>query len=99
MENKYIEKLKKLTLASLEGEKVKVVLFGSRARQDHRIASDVDIGLIPYGKLDRKKMVLLKEKVEGLNIPYKVEIVDFSQASSDFKKEAMKGAVIWKDWN
>ena len=99
MENRYIEKLKELTLASLEGEKVKVVLFGSRARQDHRRASDVDIGLIPYGSLDKKKLVLLKDKIEELNIPYKVEIVDFSQASSDFKKEAMKGAVIWKDWN
>jgi len=99
MENKYIEKLKQLTLASLAGEKVRVVLFGSRARQEHRGTSDVDIGLIPSGALNKKKLVLLKAKVEELNIPYKVEIVDFSQASSDFKKEAMKGAVIWKDWN
>lgn len=99
MKNRYIEKLKELTLALLEDEKVKVVLFGSRARQDHHRVSDVDIGLIPYGKLDKKKMALLKEKVEGLNIPYKVEIVDFSQVSSDFKEEAMRGAVIWKDWN
>jgi len=88
-----------LTLASLDGEKVKVVLFGSRARQEHRRTSDVDIGLIPSGALNKKKLVLLKDKVEELNIPYKVEIVDFSQASSDFKKETMKGAVIWKDWN
>jgi len=99
MENRYIEKLKKLTLAMLKGERVKVILFGSRARRDHRRTSDVDIGLIPYGTLDKKKMVLLKDKVEELNIPYKVEIVDFSQVSVNFKKEAMKGAVIWKDWN
>ena len=99
MENKYIEKLKQLTLASLDGEKVKVVLFGSRARQEHRRTSDVDIGLIPSGALNKKKLVLLKDKIEELNIPYKVEIVDFSQASLDFKREAMKGAIIWKDWN
>ncbi len=99
MENKYIEKLRRLILVSLDGEKVKVVFFGSRARQEHRRTSDVDIGLIPFGALNKKKLVLLKDKVEELNIPYKVEIVDFSQASSDFKKEAMKGAVIWKDWN
>ena len=99
MKNRYMEKLRKVTLASWEGENVKVVLFGSRARQDHRRASDVDIGLIPAGVLDKKRLVLLKDKVEALNIPYKVEIVDFSEASSDFKKEAMKGAVTWKDWN
>ena len=98
MENRYIEELRKLTLASLEGEKVKVVLFGSRARQEHRRASDVDIGLIPFGALNKKKLFFLKDKVEEMNIPYKVEIVDFSQVSADFKNEAMKGAVIWKDW-
>ena len=99
MENKYIERLKKLTLASLEGEKVKIVLFGSRARQEHRSTSDVDIGLIPYEAVNKKKLASLKDKVEELNIPYKVEIVDFSQVSADFKNEAMRGAVIWKDWN
>ena len=96
MENRYLDKLKKIILAALEGEKVKVILFGSRGRQDNQITSDVDIGLIPYEKLNKRKMVSLKEKVENLNIPYKVEIVDFSTVSVDFKKEALKGAVIWK---
>lgn len=91
MKNSYVEKLKKLTLATLKGEKVKVILFGSRGRQDNHLRSDVDIGLLPQGKLDRRKVNLLKEQIEELNIPYKVEIVDFSTASPDFKKQAMKG--------
>lgn len=97
--NRYLEKLKELVLASVGDENVKVVLFGSRARQDHCGTSDVDIGLIPYAALNKKKMVLLKDMVDELNIPYKVEIVDFSQVSSDFKEEALRGAIIWKDWN
>ena len=99
MEDKYVEKLKKLTLTVLEGEEVEIVLFGSRARRDHHATSDVDIGLIPYGngKLDKKKVVLLKQKAEDINIPYKIEIVDFSGVAPDFKKEAMKGAVVWRD--
>ena len=80
----------------LEDEKVKIILFGSRARLDNRLTSDVDIGLIPYERLDKRKVVFLKERIEDLNIPYKVEIVDFSTVSSDFKKEALKGAIIWK---
>ncbi|MFZ5799815.1 MAG: nucleotidyltransferase domain-containing protein [Candidatus Omnitrophota bacterium] len=98
-ENKYLEKLKQLTLSVLAGEKVKIVLFGSRGRRDNRPASDVDIGLIPDGKLDRNKLLLLKEKIEDLNLPYKVEVVDFSQTSEDFKEEALKGAIVWKDYN
>ena len=86
-----------MVLATLEGEKVKIILFGSRARQDNCVTSDVDIGLIPQGRLDKRKVFLLKEKIEDLNIPYKVEIVDFSTVSPDFKKEAIKGAIAWKD--
>ena len=97
MENRYLERLKKLILTAMEGEKVKIILFGSRSRRDNCGTSDVDIGLIPRGRVDKKKVVLLKEKIEGLNIPYKVEIVDFSTVSPDFKKEALKGAATWKD--
>jgi len=97
MENKYLEKLKKLTLAVLEGEKVRIILFGSRGRGDNSITSDVDIGLIPYGRLEKRKVIFLKQRVEDLNIPYKIEILDFSTVSEDFKEEALKGAIIWKD--
>ncbi len=76
-----------------------MVLFGSRARRSHHGTSDVDIGLIHYSALDKKKIVLVKDKVEELNIPYKVEIVDFLQVSADFRREAMKGVVTWKDWD
>ncbi len=86
-----------MTLSTLEGEKVKIILFGSRGRQDNRLTSDVDIGLIPYGRVDKKKVVFLKESIEGLNIPYKVEIVDFRTVSPEFKREAMKEARVWKD--
>ena len=99
MQNKYIEKLNQLVLAVLAGEDVKIILFGSRARGEGRVTSDVDIGLIPYGKIDKRKLLFLEEKIEELNIPYKVEIVNFLQVSADFKREAMKGAVVWKDWN
>jgi len=81
----------------LKYDKVKVILFGSRARGDNYISSDIDIGIIPYGKFDDKKITLLKEKTENLNIPYKVEIVNFMEVSKEFKQEALKKVVIWKD--
>jgi len=96
-ENKYILKLKKVIIDFLKNDNVKIVLFGSRARRDNYISSDVDIGIIPYGKFDEKKITLLKENVENLNIPYKVEIVDFSGVSESFRKESLKEVVVWKD--
>jgi len=99
MQNKYIEKIKKAALAVFVDEDVKIILFGSRARNDNHITSDVDVGLIPRRRLDKRKVLLLEAEVERMNIPYKVEIVDFSNTSADFSQEAIKGAILWKDWN
>ena len=83
-----LDKLKSAVLKSLEGEGVRVVLFGSRAREDHSSASDVDIGIIPGGTFDKNKLTLLREYIDGLNVPYKVEIVDLSETSEEFRKFA-----------
>ena len=96
-ENKYILKLKELIIDFLKYDNVKVVLFGSRARGDSYISSDVDIGIIPHEKFAKNKITLLRENVENLNIPYKVEIVDFSEVSESFRKESLKEAMVWKD--
>ncbi len=91
-----LEKLKEAILTFLEDENVRVVLFGSRARGDFASTSDVDVGIIPKDGFDRKKLTLLREHVEELNIPYKVEIVDFSAVSEKFNEMALKEAVVWK---
>ncbi|MBI4656596.1 MAG: nucleotidyltransferase domain-containing protein [Elusimicrobia bacterium] len=97
MENNYLEQIKDLVLRFLNREKVRIFLFGSRARKDNYLSSDVDIGILPYGSFDENKMVLLKEKIENLNIPYKIELLDFRYVSKDFKKEAFKNIILWKD--
>jgi predicted nucleotidyltransferase len=98
-ENRHIAVLKGEIIAFFEDEDVKVILFGSRARGDNHPAADVDIGIIPSGELDNTKIALLNEKIEDLNIPYKVEVVNFAQVSESFKKEALKQVIVWKDWN
>lgn len=97
MENKYLSELKSEAIKILHGENVKVVLFGSRVGNNHSVCSDVDIGIIPYGKFDRSKLAFLKEKAEGINIPYKVDIINFEEVSESFKKEALKEVVVWKE--
>ena len=93
----YLENLKDLVLRALEGENIKIFLFGSRARGDNYTGSDVDVGLLPVGNLNRKKIMELRFKIENSNIPYKVEFINFNEVSEDFKVEAMKKVIIWKD--
>ncbi len=97
MQNKYLSKLKQVVIDFLQDENVKIILFGSRARRDNSIGSDVDIGIIPHGTINSKKLAVLRAKIDDLNIPYKVEIVNFQEVSSGFKKETMKEAVVWRD--
>jgi len=92
-----IEKLKEVFLNFLKDEDVKIILFGSRARGDFVNTSDVDVGIITGKRFNKKKLILLREYIEELNIPYKVEIVDFSAVSEEFKKIALKEAIVWKD--
>lgn len=96
-ENEYLKKIKELVLDVLKEEKMRIFIFGSRARGDNQHTSDVDIGFLPYGKIDEKKLTILKEKIEEINIPYKVEIVNFSKVSQSFKIEALKEVILWKD--
>ena len=89
--------LKEHVLDFLGSENIKIVVFGSRARGDNIVCSDIDIGIIPKGEFDRNSLTLLREFIENSNIPYKVDIVDFSSTSEQFKREALKDAEIWKD--
>ncbi len=99
MNNKYLVQLKTLVLTALKEESVQVVLFGSQARGDHNRASDVDIGIIPLQKwaVDKRKLSALKEKIENLNIPYKVELVNLALVDGSFRAEVLKDAILWKE--
>lgn len=97
MAHDYILEIKQTVTGFFKDDDVRIILFGSRARNDNCRTSDVDIGIISPGKVDIKKITLLREKIDNLNIPFKIEIVNFSEVSEDFKEEALKGSVVWKN--
>jgi predicted nucleotidyltransferase len=92
-----LEKVKILVLDYLKTENVTIILFGSRARGDFNRYSDIDIGIIPHGQIDKRKIILLRDLLENMNIPYTVDIVDLSKVSNTFKQNALQEKVIWKN--
>jgi len=75
--------------------KAKVYLFGSSVKDDYKKFSDIDIA-IENG--DKKAITTIRYQIENLNIPYKVEIIDLSEASKKFKKEILEtGVLIWRN--
>lgn len=93
---KSIQDLKSLVFETLKEENVTVILFGSRARGDFSQVSDIDIGILPGKNFDRRKLIFLKERIENLNIPYTVDIVDLSRVSKVFKEKALREGIVWK---
>jgi predicted nucleotidyltransferase len=92
-----LERVKSSVLEFLKDENITIILFGSRARGNFNRFSDIDIGIIPNDKLDNKKITLLKDSLENMNIPYTIDIVDLSKVSNAFKQKALKEKVIWKN--
>ena len=97
MAERSISELKKVVIALLKNENVKIMLFGSRARGNNYPYSDVDIGILQSGGLEEKKLTLLREVIENLNFPYKIEMVNLAEVSEVFKTEVQKDAILWKD--
>jgi uncharacterized protein len=94
---KSIRDLKSLIIEFFKEENVIVILFGSRARGDYNRVSDIDIGILPENRLDRKKLVILKEKIDDLNFPYTVDVVDLSKVSEAFREKALREGIVWKN--
>ena len=91
-----LEQLKNTVLQFFEDENVTIFLFGSSARGDHHRYSDIDIGILSNNGYNKKKLILLREKLENMNNPYSVDLVDISKVSDDFRENILKEGKIWK---
>lgn len=97
MERDYLAELKRTVLEIFGGQPVKVFLFGSRARGTHFPRSDIDIGILWDDRGAGRRITLLREQIESLNIPNKVEVVNFAEVSPAFRENAMRSAEIWQE--
>lgn len=97
MAKQYLEILKHFVVNELANEDVAIALFGSFATSTNTCISDIDIAIIPKGKLQRWKLAIIREKLEELAIPYSIDIVDFSMVSERFKKIALTDALWWRE--
>jgi len=88
--NKIIERqIKKIVFRFLNPKEYKVFIFGSRAAGRAKKFSDYDVGILGRGPVPGEKMASLEEAFEESNLPFKIEVVDFSLVSSKFQNLAL----------
>lgn len=93
--NPYLQELQKILLKYIAKRKVKVYLFGSRAKNTARATSDVDIALLPMESLPDNFFADLRELLEESNLPYTVDIIDLSQIDEAFKQKILQEGILW----
>ena len=93
MDTNLIADIKKITFEFLNAEDFKVFVFGSRATGTNLKFSDVDLGIEPKKQISPGLISRIEEAFENSNLPYKVDVVDFSKVSEKFKEVAMKDVI------
>ena len=85
------QEIRDIIFQFLNPKEHQVFIFGSRAIGKTRKFSDYDIGI--WGKNKRPLSsgikILIGDALEESNLPYKVDVVDFSLVSSGFRKVAL----------
>ena len=72
----------------------KAILFGSRARNEYKSNSDIDLAFI-FNNNDKDNFIKMQAKLEELNTLYKFDIVDLkSLKDSRFKEEILKDGIV-----
>jgi predicted nucleotidyltransferase len=97
MEDTYLKKAQELVLRETSHLDCTIFLFGSRAGDNHRRSSDIDIGFsgLPAPLFAKIRDNLLAELEESV-IPHHVNLVDFDAVPADFRVIAMRKVEIWK---
>ncbi|MBI5471525.1 MAG: nucleotidyltransferase domain-containing protein [Ignavibacteriae bacterium] len=90
-----LELVRSIVLRRVDAKRFAVFLFGSRAENNARHGSDIDIGIWGDEKFPRRTIAEIQEELEESIIPYHVDIVDFATVNDDFKQIALTHVIPW----
>ncbi|MBI2634448.1 hypothetical protein HYW82_02120 [Candidatus Peregrinibacteria bacterium] len=69
----------------------KFFIFGSSVKtNDFR---DIDIGV--KGVKDETRLVHAREDLEESQLPYRVDVIDFSNVDRNFEQKVFNGKILW----
>jgi len=71
-----------------------IILFGSRARRNHRARSDFDIGVIGSAPLPLKTYYRISDFLESLPTLYRIDWVDLNRAMDRLRENALENSVV-----
>lgn len=85
--------IKDIVRKHLPSTEYKAFLFGSRVAGNHRKFSDVDLGILGNKPIPSDVFFNLQQDLEDSDIPYIVELLDFSSVAESFKSKALTNTI------
>ncbi len=70
--------------------KYRLFIFGSRVEDAPHPKADIDIGILANQPIDPIKLANIREEIERIPTLLKIDFVDFSSVSREFRQVAMK---------
>ena len=89
-----LQQVKAVVETVIEQAAVRVYLFGSWARGEERITSDIDLAI--EGEDVSEIVIQVREALEESNIPYRVDVVNLVEASPELLANVRKEGIVWK---
>ncbi len=91
-----LDMVKQIVLKEIGKEHVKVYLFGSWARGEEHISSDIDIAVESIDRVDVENLAQLRETLEESGVPYRVDVVNLAEATTVIADKVRKEGIVWK---
>jgi predicted nucleotidyltransferase len=90
-----LEEVRRTVREALAWEKADLYLFGSWAKGTPRRSSDIDVAIDPRAPLPPGLLSVLRERLEESRIPYRIEVVDLSDADERFRAAVIRQGIRW----
>jgi uncharacterized protein len=88
LEPKHLNTVRQILNTKLPG--VDAFAFGSRVTSTFKKHSDLDVALVPSQPIDWKVLAELREAFEESDLPIRVDVIDWTSCSDDFKRYIAK---------
>jgi predicted nucleotidyltransferase len=86
---------RRIVVDGLRDTPARVYLFGSRARGMAHSGSDIDVAVLPLTALRPGVLSRIREGLEESRIPYRVDLVDLSTTTPEFRARIIGEGIPW----
>jgi len=93
-----LQQVKDILLETFAGENVRIILIDLDKRGYSHSSTEIAIGVLPRSQCNRKKLIDSMEKIEEINFPYTIDLIDLSRVSKSLRSHLLEDGELWKDW-